>query len=798
MQTGCMKHARLTRATVLSHPSRRMRTPSRFWLFVLPLLAIWQLTIALTPDARPSDWRMQAASGSQGDHEFSYFLYHFDLYPVASEALVSRKLTLRDPYDPAEARRIVEEHGESLVNDVGHAARYGEHLQAYLFLPDVYLRNGLVNPSMRSLNFAAFTTGLVALFLAFWRAGRPIVGIVTVIFLGSNPFQLFELYANGNVFGWTIIVATTLIALHVPLILGTPVRIPSWIIAGVAGAILGIASHIRPEPQLLAIGPVLAYFFFPSWNPRRAAFHVAVFAGALLGLSSALSWTFERKIENAIAFVDEAGGHPYTGPRHIRHFVWHPIWTGLGDFGGDRGYEWHDTRAFQYAEPILRARGVVVPEREPGAYFFKDWWDPGNRYARRPEDLPYYGEVLREKVLSDVLGSPGWYANVLVRRIARVVVRSTPPTVAAGPVSLSLKLPWPAVLVLIASAGVILARQCEWRLLALAAIALPTAAPAVLVFSGGGMTHYSIAHLMVIGCAAAVAIERFVYRRVDPFPSSPDLEVPACALCGSQERTKLHGFPPYGVVQCRACAHWYLCPRPLESAMRQKYAEGDYFAGESHGYQDYRGQEASLRATFERLMSNLRVRGIGGGTLLEIGCGYGYLLSSARPLFDRIEGTEISTEAAENARTYADAVHVGGIEAVPADSRYSCIIATQVIEHVYEPRAFVASLVSKLQSGGAIVLATPDRSGVLSRLMGKAWPSFKIPEHVHYFDADSLANLLRDAGLRDVRRLPYPHAFPLSVIARKLHLPMPTWAGKLTVFVPATTVAMTGRSPFAS
>jgi hypothetical protein len=58
--------------------------------------------------------------------------------------------------------------------------------------------------------------------------------------------------------------------------------------------------------------------------------------------------------------------------------------------------------------------------------------------------------------------------------------------------------------------------------------------------------------------------------------------------------------------------------------------ESSYYAGGSRaGETSYRAQESALRY-FQRLQ-NLAKRGLTGGDLLEVGCGFGYLLDLARP-----------------------------------------------------------------------------------------------------------------------------------------------------------------------
>src|SRR5437870_9905131 len=279
---------------------------------------------------------------------------------------------------------------------------------------------------------------------------------------------------------------------------------------------------------------------------------------------------------------------------------------------------------------------------------------------------------------------------------------------------------------------------------------------------------------------------------------SANLEYPACPLCQSDRHRfpfRLHG--PYSVACCIECGFHYLYPRLIESAMQEAYRQSSYYEGGACGYADtsYTAQESALRATFKRLLHNLAKRGLTGGDLLEVGCGYGYLLDEARSLFSRRVGTEFSAQGAEIARATGAEVLVGGIEQVSPERKFDCIVAIQVIEHVYQPLSFVKQLASHTKAGGYIVMATPDIGGALRRTMGRRWPSFKVPEHVVYFDFQSLRALMYQGGLTDVRRLPYPHAFPLGLIAAKFRLSMPPVLARVKMWVPATTVAAYGRVP---
>jgi SAM-dependent methyltransferase len=226
--------------------------------------------------------------------------------------------------------------------------------------------------------------------------------------------------------------------------------------------------------------------------------------------------------------------------------------------------------------------------------------------------------------------------------------------------------------------------------------------------------------------------------------------------------------------------------------MMSLYQQDDYFSGLEQGYRDYSAQELALRATFRRLLKNLAARGKTGGNLLEIGCGYGYLLDEARIYFKHTVGTDFSAGAVEQARIRADEVYRGGVDAIDEVEAFDCIVASHVIEHVYHPQDFINGILKRLRPGGVVVIAAPDMGSFWRKLMGGRWPSFKLPEHVLYFDNRSLPRLLQKCEMSDIQAVPYPHAFPLPLIADKFGVRLPSSWNRYSLWLPATTVAYMG------
>jgi SAM-dependent methyltransferase len=270
-----------------------------------------------------------------------------------------------------------------------------------------------------------------------------------------------------------------------------------------------------------------------------------------------------------------------------------------------------------------------------------------------------------------------------------------------------------------------------------------------------------------------------------------------CPLCENDvpEPRPCLDFPPFRVVRCRACRLWYLSPRLPESVMLEVYTRPEYYLGRSvHGYSNDAGsyfeQEPALRTTFRRFLQALASAGLAGGRRLDVGAGLGYLLDEARGLFAERTGTDYNTEAVQSIKAFGCRGILGGVEHLPSDAKFDLIVAVGVIEHVYRPAAFVGALKNHLAVGGSIVLASPFANSVWFRFLGRRWPSFKIPEHVAYYDPVTLRHLFQRCGLAQTRTFPYPHAFPLGLLVGWFGIRVPHQLARLCVWVPHTMVAV--------
>jgi len=134
--------------------------------------------------------------------------------------------------------------------------------------------------------------------------------------------------------------------------------------------------------------------------------------------------------------------------------------------------------------------------------------------------------------------------------------------------------------------------------------------------------------------------------------------------------------------------------------------------------------------------------------LLEIGCGDGGYLALMRMLGWDATGLEPDPVAAKVAsRSSGCHVHVGMIENAPFEpSSFDAIVSNHVIEHVYDPKAFVSVVARLLSKDGVVVVRTPNFQSLGHRLFGADLYSLDAPRHLCLLTPNSMRDLFRNSG----------------------------------------------------
>jgi SAM-dependent methyltransferase len=146
-------------------------------------------------------------------------------------------------------------------------------------------------------------------------------------------------------------------------------------------------------------------------------------------------------------------------------------------------------------------------------------------------------------------------------------------------------------------------------------------------------------------------------------------------------------------------------------------------------------QEPAYFAAISSIMSNVSV----GQKILEFGSGYGYLTYALNQHGFECTGVEISDQAVEfSKKQFGDHFVCSTIENFQSQSKFDCIVATEVIEHLADPFEFLVKCKTLLNPNGVIVLTTPNKTFFPSDMK---WESSLPPIHLWWLSEKSFLEI---------------------------------------------------------
>ena len=179
--------------------------------------------------------------------------------------------------------------------------------------------------------------------------------------------------------------------------------------------------------------------------------------------------------------------------------------------------------------------------------------------------------------------------------------------------------------------------------------------------------------------------------------------------------------------------------------MRKEYEE-KYFSGEESfyyriggGYKEY----INYWKKFEELILRFKDK----GSLLDIGCAYGFLLKHMKSRF-KCYGSDISKYAIDKAKAHIKKVNfkVNDVcESFPFKQKFDVITIIDVIEHLKCHHRILKEIYKHLKKDGIVIIKTPH----LSWFRKTFFKNWDIEEgHIYMYDVDDLITELKKVGFK--------------------------------------------------
>jgi SAM-dependent methyltransferase len=225
-----------------------------------------------------------------------------------------------------------------------------------------------------------------------------------------------------------------------------------------------------------------------------------------------------------------------------------------------------------------------------------------------------------------------------------------------------------------------------------------------------------------------------------------------CTVCGSsgphQPRVTVPALdPPHTsltLLICAACGSGFYDPPGIR----------DFSDLDLNRSEFWRAYVEAIGGVWETLWPPLAALPHEGASLLDVGCGFGFTVDAWRRVrrADAV-GLELAEYGAAGARLLDIPVYREMLEdcAPLAGRLFDVVYASEVVEHVPDPQAFVALLARHVAPGGVLVLTTPcidyvHRANAAPALLATLAPGF----HGFLLSPRAFADMARVAGFAHV------------------------------------------------
>ena len=247
-----------------------------------------------------------------------------------------------------------------------------------------------------------------------------------------------------------------------------------------------------------------------------------------------------------------------------------------------------------------------------------------------------------------------------------------------------------------------------------------------------------------------------------PEPASAGAIAP-CPACDSPEsrllfqgtdRLYLTTERIFQVVECSRCRLIRLSPFPSPIELRDYYPDSYWYVPEHDAV-------SRLEELYRRTVLNDHVRFVRKALencpepapVLDVGCGGGLFLRMLAERGHKVVGLDFSLQAVNAAwRINGVPAICGSLTQAPLRPE-SCAGVTMfhVLEHLYDPAAYLAAAHRLLRPDGRLIIQVPNAGCWQLTLLGEHWAGLDIPRHLFDFRLRDLEQLLDACGFEIAR-----------------------------------------------
>lgn len=238
-----------------------------------------------------------------------------------------------------------------------------------------------------------------------------------------------------------------------------------------------------------------------------------------------------------------------------------------------------------------------------------------------------------------------------------------------------------------------------------------------------------------------------------------------CRLCGGEKPRFIKKEKEWDVLECNVCKFVYVAPLPTEAFLYSHYQS--YLPAKESDINQWR---VMMSGVFRKSLNAIEARyGRQRGTLLDIGCGYGFFLEMAGQSGWDVHGLE----PCAHARDYA----VSKMLNVDSENLFVRAYKTEtfdvvtlfyVLEHLPEPLRYLNEINRILKPGGLLLVRVPHTTPLVKvlKIFNIQNQLYDVPSHLSDFSPRTIALALEKTGFNDIHTFPGGATRPNPIFER--------------------------------
>jgi len=234
------------------------------------------------------------------------------------------------------------------------------------------------------------------------------------------------------------------------------------------------------------------------------------------------------------------------------------------------------------------------------------------------------------------------------------------------------------------------------------------------------------------------------------------MKTPICPLCKNQDNKLIFSERGYNLFICHMCELLFISPYPVTN--NQVYNHVSDYSYDGIEILDSKKRYRAEALYYKRYLPLIASECKKATSILDVGCGSGYLLRQLKILYPNVRrsGIELNITRAEMARKVSGCeIFQKPIVKISNHAKFDVITMINVLSHVPSFDTLFNSIHSLLQNNGKLILKVCEMKDNVEKNSVFDW---EIPDHLHFLGLNTIHYICKKYDFKIRKHLRWPYS----------------------------------------